>query len=95
MLFRSGKIDNSPLLLTDQLGLTASNGKISSTGGDNDFGSLVTVHKPSWIVGYRRRVRISVDWLPYYDSYQMSATVRIAFVGRDAEGAAVLYEILV
>lgn len=90
-----GKLDGSPVIVTDQLGLTASNGKVSSTGGNNTLGSLVVVHKPSWKVGYRRRVRISVDYLPYYDAYQLTATLRLAFVGIDSLGASVLYDVLV
>lgn len=90
-----GKLDGSALLLTDQLGLTASNGKISNSGGSNTLGSLVGVHKPSWVMGYRRKVTVNVDRIPATDSYQMSASVRVALVSIDSEGAFVLYNILV
>jgi HK97 family phage major capsid protein len=90
-----GNLDGSKLLLTDQLSLTASNGKISNTGGNNTFGELVGVHTDSFVVGYRRKVNVNVDRIPATDSYQLSANVRIAFVSIDSEGAFVLYDILV
>jgi hypothetical protein len=47
------------------------------------------------VVGYRRRIAVSVDHLPYYDSYQLTATVRLAFVSYDAAAASALYNITV
>lgn len=90
-----GKLDGSDLLLTDQLTLTATNGKISSTGGNNTLGELVGVHRDSFVVGYRRRVNVNVDRIPATDSYQLSANVRLAFKEFDSDGAFVLYNILV
>jgi hypothetical protein len=36
-----------------------------------------------------------VDYLPYYDSYQLTATVRLAFANFDADVAAALYDVTV
>ena len=50
---------------------------------------------PGWYVGYRRKIAVSVDYLSYYDSYQLTATVRLAFVHFDNEVASCLYNITV
>ena len=46
-------------------------------------------------MGYRRRIAVSLDYLPYYDSYQLTATVRLAFVSFDTDVAAALTNITV
>jgi hypothetical protein len=47
------------------------------------------------VVGYRRRIAVSVDYLPYYDSYQLTATVRLALANFDNEVAGVLFNLAV
>ena len=44
-------------------------------------------------MGYRRRVAVGVDYLPYYDSYQLTATVRLAFINFDTDVCTALYNI--
>lgn len=88
-----GFIDGSPVLVTNELGLTATNGKINNSGGSNTRGSLVVVHRPSWTVGYRRRINVNLDFLAWADSYQLTATVRLALSKRDTEAASVLYNL--
>jgi hypothetical protein len=53
------------------------------------------VYRPGWVVGYRRRVAATMDYLPYYDAYQMVATVRLAFAPFDSAVASMLYNITV
>jgi len=89
-----GLIDGSPVLRSAELAATASNGKVSSTGGNNVKGSMVAVNKNSYIAGYRRKINVNVDYLPYYDNYQLTANVRVAFARQDTDSAAVLYNIL-
>jgi hypothetical protein len=38
---------------------------------------------------------VSVDYLPYYDAYQLTATVRLAFINFDNDVAAALYNVTV
>jgi len=66
-----------------------------TVGGTNDKGTALCVFRPGWFVGYRRRIAVNVDYLPYYDSYQMTATVRLAFVNLDDDVASVLYNVTV
>lgn len=89
-----GAIDMSPVLVSDQFGLAEADGKRSAvTPANNILGRALAVYRPNWFVGYRRRIAISVDYLPYYDSYQLTATVRLAFVHMDDDSASALYNI--
>jgi hypothetical protein len=81
------------VLVSAEMGLTMADGKVDSTG--NTKGQVACVYRPGWIVGYRRRVAATMNYLPYYDAYQMVATVRLAFVNFDTEVASVLYNITV
>ncbi len=87
------KVDGVPVLVSAEMPLTMADGKVDSTG--NTKGQAVCVYRPGWVVGYRRRVAATMNYLPYYDAYQMVATVRLAFVNFDTEVASVLYDITV
>ena len=67
----------------------------SGTPANNTKGTALCVYRPGWFVGYRRRIAVSVDYLPYYDAYQLTATVRLAFVNFDNDVAAALYNVTV
>jgi hypothetical protein len=86
-------IDGSPVLASAEFGLSASNGWVNATSTSNTYGSLLIVHRPSWKVGYRRQITSSIDYLSYYDSYQMTMTVRLAFINRDDTCASMLHYI--
>ena len=58
-------------------------------------GQALCVYRPGWVIGYRRRIAATMDYLPYYDAYQMVATVRLAFARFDNDVASVLYNITV
>lgn len=90
-----GKIDNIPVLVSNEMSLASSNGKVSSTGGNNTRGRLVIASKPQFYGGYRRKISVVTEYLSYYDSYQMTATVRPAFINRDVYCASILYNIAV
>lgn len=83
-----GFIDGIPVLVSAELGLTGLDGTFE-VGGVNDKGTALLVYRPGWLVGTRRRIAVSVDYLPYYDAYQMTATVRLAFAPYDNAVAAV------
>ena len=94
---QSGQIgfaDGVPVVVSAEMPLTdGSNGKVSGTASNNTRGTALCVYRPGWYVGYRRRIAVSVDYLPYYDSYQLTTTVRLAFVPYDSDVAAALYNI--
>lgn len=87
------KVDGVPVLVSAEMPLTQADGKANSTG--NTKGQAVCVYRPGWVVGYRRRVAATMDYLPYYDAYQMVATVRLAFAPFDSAVASMLYNITV
>ncbi len=88
-----GFVDGIPVYVSAEMPLTEADGKVG--GGTNDRGQAVCVYRPGWYVGYRRRIAVSVDYLSYYDSYQLTATVRLAFVRFDDGVASSLYNIAV
>lgn len=90
-----GYMDGAPVVVSAEMGLTEADGKVSNTSGNNTKGTALCVYRPGWFVGYRRRIAVNVDYLPYYDSYQLTATVRLAFVNFDNDVASVLYNVTV
>jgi HK97 family phage major capsid protein len=88
-----GFIDGIPVFVSAEMALTMADGKINASG--NTKGQAVCVYRPGWFVGYRRNIAVNVDYLPYYDSYQLTATVRLAFANFDDDVAAALYNITV
>lgn len=88
-----GEIDGSPVLTSAELALAEADGKKSATPGNNILGRMAAVYRPNWYVGYKRRVVVSVDYLPYYDSYQLTATVRLGFSHFDNDSVGVLYNL--
>lgn len=91
-----GKLYGVPVLASAEMSLTEADGKLSyDTPTNNTKGQAICVYRPGWMVGYRRRVAASMTYLPYYDAYQMVATLRIAFINFDGEVASALYNLTV
>lgn len=88
-----GLVDGAPVLVSAEMPLSEADGKVGA--GPNDRGTALCVYRPGWIVGYRRRIAVSVDYLPYYDSYQLTATVRLALAAFDTEVASTLFNLAV
>lgn len=86
-----GFADGVPVFISAEMPLTEADGKVG--GGTNDRGTAVCVYRPGWFVGYRRRIAVNVDYLPYYDSYQLTATVRLALARHDTAVSSALYNI--
>jgi len=85
-------IDGTPVFASAELLLTNSAGKVDAAQ-DGTFGQLIIAAKPAWYLGYRRQVTTSIDFLPYYDSYQMTVTTRLAFINKDTVASAEIYDI--
>ncbi len=85
-------IDGIEVYPSAELLLTDSTGKVD-TAQDGTLGQLIIAAKPAWYLGYRRQVTTSIDFLPYYDSYQMTVTTRLAFTNKDTVAAAEIYNI--
>lgn len=90
-----GFADGAPVIVSAEMALSdGANGRVNfTTPANNTKGTALCVYRPGWFVGYRRRIAVSVDYLPYFDSYQLTATVRLALVNFDTDVAAALYNI--
>ncbi len=90
-----GFADGAPVIVSAEMALSdGANGKVNfTTPANNTKGTALCVYRPGWFVGYRRKIAVSVDYLPYYDSYQLTATVRLALINFDTDVAAALYNI--
>lgn len=82
-------IDGSEVIVSEEVGKTLSTGYYSSTAASNTLGQMIVVHTPSWKLGYRRQISTDISYLPYYDSYVLTMTARMA-LGRFSTGAASL-----
>ncbi len=87
-----GYVDGVPVLVSAVLPLTDSDGMVDALA---DKGTALCVYRPGWYVGYRRRVVVNVEYLPYYDSYQLTATVRLALARYEEGVASALYNVTV
>lgn len=97
-----GRIDGIRVFVSAQMALADADGKVTQTSNTVDRGRAILVHVPTWMFGYRRRIAQDVSYLPYYDSYILTLTMRNHFVPRTAangtlqstdDSTAVLYNI--
>jgi len=89
-----GALDSIPIVVSGQF-LQSDNedGKISNTANNNTFGRVLLFHKPSWRVGFRRRVKLEVVRFPLADASQLVAFCRLAMVRKDDDAAALAWNI--
>jgi HK97 family phage major capsid protein len=87
-----GLVDGVAVFVSAEMPQTEADGKV---GASNSKGQAVCVYRPGWTVGYRRRITLHVDHIAYTDSYQLTATVRLAFAAHDSATAGALYNITV
>ena len=69
-------------------------GKIDiGTAGNNTTGSILAVRWDQWLMGYKRRIKLTVQDFPDADASQIVAIARVGMVQRDTEAAAVSYNV--
>jgi hypothetical protein len=90
-----GSIDRIPVLVSDQILPSASNGKVSNTSDDNDKGRALLVYKPYHRVGYRRRISITSQFFGNYDAHIMYLNLRFGMVNRPGNYVSLLRNITV
>lgn len=89
-------IDGVELYPSQELVLANTAGKVDQdTAANNTTGTFIISARMGWTLGYRRQITTSVDFLPYYDSYQFTATARIALINQDTVSSAVIYNIAI
>lgn len=89
-----GFIDGIPVFVSAEMALSDANGMVSAASGGTK-GSALCVYRAGWFVGYRRKLSVNVEYLTYHDSYQLTATVRLAFARAETNAASLLYNITV
>jgi hypothetical protein len=90
-----GVIDGVPVFATAELGLTQASGKISGTPANNTKGQAICVFRPGWMIGYRRQVQATVEYVSFADAYHLIVTARLTLVNFDNQSASILYNLSV
>lgn len=83
-----GRIDGIPVFVSAEMALADSDGKITDGGNVVNRGRALLVHRPSWLMGFRRRVQQSLDYLPWFDVWLLTITLRQHFLPRTASDGA-------
>lgn len=90
-----GGLFGSPLIVSEDYGLTDASGNIHNTAGNNTKGSFFCVNRRMVMVGWRRRPRIRVVGLPGMEARYIVATARLDVGYKEAGSVGLSYNITV
>lgn len=79
-----GSIFGHPVIMSGEMQLADSDGKVTDGGNDADKGRVLLVHTPSYRVGYRRRLLVETDKDISKRQYKMVVSLRVGFNSRVA-----------
>lgn len=85
----------SPLIVSEDFGLTDATGHIDGTAADNTKGSFLCVNKRGILVGWRRRPRVRVERLPFADAAYILTSARLDLKAKEAGMVALSYNLTV
>lgn len=97
-----GKIDGIPVFVSAEMALADADGKVTQTSNTVNRGRAILVHRPSWLLGFRRQIQQSLDFIPFFDTWILTITTRNHFLPRTAtdgtlqstdDSTAILYNI--
>lgn len=88
-----GIIDGVPVFVSNEIAFADSDGKITYDGNVANRGRAVLFHRNSFYLGYRRQMTTSLDFLPWYDTWILTSTLRLAFTPQDNNSVSILYNI--
>ena len=71
-----GELLGSPLVVSGEMNKYGADGKFHATP---TTGILICAHKPSWIVGWRRRIKFGVNYFDNVDSTRVTSLLRMDF----------------
>lgn len=74
-----GRLDGIPVYVSGEMNPADSDGKITSGGNVATRGRLLVVSLPWWLVGYRRNITQSLEFITHADSWMMTMTARLDF----------------
>lgn len=91
-----------PVISSPAVSKTEADGKVSTNGGSNTKGQVVTFNRRGFVVGWRRRVKLEMERIPATDQNRIVASLRMGFgrftptgAASGIEAADVLYNITV
>lgn len=77
-----------PVLSSIAVSKTEADGKVSTTGGNNTRGQIVTFNRKGFVAGWRRRVKVETERLPGRDQNRIVYSLRMGFGRFTPTGAA-------
>lgn len=86
-----GVIDGMPVLVTAQILMSASNGKVSNTANNNTKARYLVVYKPNWKVGFRRKITANLFQTQTGEAWQLYMSTRLDFKSSTTDSVATLY----
>lgn len=81
-------INGQPIIPTQVISKTEADGKVSTTGGNNTRGQVVTFNRNGFVWGWRRRVQLETERLPATDQTRLVYSLRAGFGRFTPTGAA-------
>ena len=70
------QVYGSPLIVSGQMNKFGVDGEYHATP---TTGILIAVHRPSWVIGWMRRIKFGVNYYDHIDATRLTALLRIAF----------------
>jgi len=94
-----GKVYGWPVIVSEEVSLGKSTGTVAQTAGDNTLGTIIGVHRPSWVVGSKRSVGIETDRVITTQQQRVVISTRMALMdfgtSSTATHTAVGYDVVV
>lgn len=73
---QTAAVYGSPLIASGQMNKFGTDGKYHATP---TTGIIIAVHRPSWIIGWRRRIKFGVNYFDNVDATRVTSLLRMAF----------------
>lgn len=77
-----------PVISSIAVPRTEADGKVSTTGGNNTKGQVVTFNRRGFVAGWRRRIKLETERIPATDQTRLVASMRLGFGRFSPTGAA-------
>lgn len=94
-----GKIGGVPIIVSAEMPLTGTDGKIDGDTADNNVkGTLLTVNRQGWVIGWRRQITLEQERVPFVDAFYLVGSMRMGmtrWAGSDNQVAALSFNITV
>lgn len=85
---QQAKIAGHPLISSIAVSKTEADGKVSTTGGNNVKGQVVSFNRRGYVVGWRRQIQLETERLPASDQTRLVYSMRLGFGRFTPTGAA-------